>query len=76
MVLIYNAVALIWSECQSRIPFPGDMTFVPVGGDLCWAAGFSLCQTFEIVAIGSRVRYSRNGIRRRFYADFYEIKDC
>ena len=49
---------LIWSERQSRIPFSvcriiGDVTCVVLGAGLCYAAGFSVYQIFEVVGIGT-----------------------
>ena len=57
-VSTYDAVTLIWSERQSRIPFSvcriiGDVTCVVLGAGLCYTAGFSVCQIFEVVGIGT-----------------------
>ncbi|MBQ5522249.1 MAG: hypothetical protein IIT86_05475 [Oscillospiraceae bacterium] len=57
-VSTYDAVTLIWSERQSRIPFSvcriiGDVTCVVLGAGLCYAAGFSVYQIFEVVGIGT-----------------------
>ena len=57
-VSTYDAVTLIWSEHQSRIPFSvcriiGDVTCVVLGAGLCYAAGFSVYQIFEVVGIGT-----------------------
>ena len=57
-VSTYDAVTLIWSERQSRIPFSvcriiGDVTCVVLGAGLCYAAGFSGYQIFEVVGIGT-----------------------
>ena len=57
-VSTYDAVTLIWSERQSRIPFSvcriiGDVTCVVLGASLCYAAGFSIYQIFEVVGIGT-----------------------
>ena len=57
-VSTYDAVTLIWSEHQSRIPFSvcriiGDVTCVVLGASLCYAAGFSVYQIFEVVGIGT-----------------------
>lgn len=57
-VSTYDAVTLIWSERQSRIPFSvcriiGDVTCVVLGASLCYAAGFSVYQIFEVVGIGT-----------------------
>ncbi len=57
-VSTYDAVTLIWSERQSRIPFSvcriiGDVTCVVLGAGLCYTAGFSVYQIFEVVGIGT-----------------------
>lgn len=57
-VSTYDAVTLIWSEHQSRIPFSvcriiGDVTCVLLGAGLCYIAGFSVYQIFEVVGIGT-----------------------
>lgn len=57
-VSTYDAVTLIWSEHQSRIPFSvcriiGDVTCVVLGAGLCYTAGFSVYQIFEVVGIGT-----------------------
>lgn len=57
-VSTYDAVTLIWSEHQNRIPFSvcriiGDITCVVLGTGLCLAAGFSLRQILGVVGIGT-----------------------
>ena len=57
-VSTYDAVALIWSEKQSRIPFPicriiTDLICVVAGVALCVLAGFTLGQIFGEVGIGT-----------------------
>ena len=57
-VSTYDAVALIWSEKQTRIPFPicriiTDLVCVVAGVALCVLAGFTLGQIFGEVGIGT-----------------------
>ena len=57
-VSTYDAVALIWSEKQTRIPFPicriiTDLICVVAGVALCVLAGFTLGQIFGEVGIGT-----------------------
>ena len=57
-VSTYDAVALIWSEKQTRIPFPicriiTDLISVVAGVALCVLAGFTLGQIFGEVGIGT-----------------------
>lgn len=57
-VSTYDAVTLIWSERQNRIPFSvcriiGDVMCVLLGAGLCYAAGFTIYQIFEVVGIGT-----------------------
>ncbi|MBQ8075761.1 MAG: hypothetical protein IJ237_07235 [Oscillospiraceae bacterium] len=57
-VSTYDAVTLIWSERQNRIPFSvcriiGDVTCVLLGAGLCYVSGFTLYQIFEVVGIGT-----------------------
>ncbi|MBQ1575923.1 MAG: hypothetical protein IIZ83_03090 [Oscillospiraceae bacterium] len=57
-VSTYDAVALIWSEKQSRIPFSvcrviTDLVCVLAGVALCLAAGFSLRRITGEVGIGT-----------------------
>ena len=57
-VSTYDAVALIWSEKQRKIPFPvcrviTDLTCVLCGAALCRLAGFSLSQITGVVGIGT-----------------------
>ena len=57
-VSTYDAVALIWSEKQSRIPFPlcrviRDLVCVLAGVTLCLAAGFSFRRITGEVGIGT-----------------------
>ena len=59
-VSTYDAVALIWSERQKRIPFPvcrviTDMICVICGVILCTAAGFTLRQIAGEAGIGTIV---------------------
>ena len=54
----YDAVSLIWSEKQSKIPFRYcriicDLTCVVLGTILCLAAGYSLLKVTEVVGIGT-----------------------
>ncbi len=57
-VSTYDAVALIWSEKQTRIPFPicriiTDLICVVAGVALCVLAGFTLGQIFGEVGVGT-----------------------
>ena len=57
-VSTYDAVALIWSEKQKRIPFPvcriiTDLLCVICGVVLCVLAGFTLSQIFGEVGVGT-----------------------
>ena len=57
-VSTYDAVALIWSERQSRIAFQYcriicDFACVALGAGLCRAAGFTWVQVTEVVGIGT-----------------------
>ena len=57
-VSTYDAVTLIWSERQKKIPFSvcriiGDLTCVLLGIILCLTAGFSIGQILEVVGIGT-----------------------
>ena len=57
-VSTYDAVALIWSEKQKRLPFPicriiTDLVCVVAGVALCVLAGFTLGQIFGEVGIGT-----------------------
>ena len=57
-VSTYDAVALIWSEKQKRIPFPvcriiTDLVCVVGGVVLCTLTGFTLRQIFGEVGIGT-----------------------
>lgn len=57
-VSTYDAVALIWSEKQTRIPFPicrviTDLCCVVCGVLLCLAAGFTFLQITGEVGIGT-----------------------
>ena len=57
-VSTYDAVSLIWSEKQSKIPFRYcriicDLTCVVLGTILCLAAGYSLLKVTEVVGIGT-----------------------
>ncbi len=57
-VSTYDAVALIWSEKQSRVAFPicrviCDLACVALGVLLCRAAGFSLRQITGVAGIGT-----------------------
>ena len=57
-VSTYDAVSLIWSEKQRRIPFPvcriiTDLVCVLAGVALCSLAGFTLGQIFGEVGIGT-----------------------
>ena len=57
-VSTYDAVALVWSERQSRIPFLfcriiTDSVCVIVGAALCLLSGMSLAQVFGVVGIGT-----------------------
>ena len=57
-VSTYDAVALFWSEKQTRIPFPicriiTDLICVVAGVALCVLAGFTLGQIFGEVGIGT-----------------------
>ncbi|MCR5090045.1 MAG: hypothetical protein K6C08_11115 [Oscillospiraceae bacterium] len=57
-VSTYDAVALIWSEKQKRIPFPicrviTDLLCVLCGIVLCRAAGFTLLQITGEVGVGT-----------------------
>ena len=57
-VSTYDAVTLIWSERQKKIPFSvcriiGDLTCVLLGIILCLTAGFSIGQIPEVVGIGT-----------------------
>ena len=57
-VSTYDAVALIWSEKQTRIPIPicriiTDLVCVVAGVALCVLAGFTLGQIFGEVGIGT-----------------------
>ena len=57
-VSTYDAVALIWSEKQKKIPFPicriiTDLVCVIAGVVLCILAGFTLRQIFGEVGVGT-----------------------
>lgn len=57
-VSTYDAVTLIWSEKQKRIPFSicriiGDLVCVLAGTILCLSAGFTIRQIPEVVGIGT-----------------------
>ena len=57
-VSTYDAVALIWSEKQSRIPFPlcrviTDLVCVLAGAVLCLAAGFPFRRITGEVGVGT-----------------------
>ncbi len=57
-VSTYDAVTLIWSEKQSKIPFSlcriiGDLVCVILGTLLCLTAGFSVSEIFGVVGIGT-----------------------
>lgn len=57
-VSTYDAVSLIWSEKQKRLPFPicriiTDLICVVAGVALCVLAGFTLGQIFGEVGIGT-----------------------
>lgn len=57
-VSTYDAVALVWSERQSRIPFPlcrilTDSACVLAGGALCLLSGMSLPQLFGSIGIAT-----------------------
>ena len=57
-VSTYDAVSLIWSEKQKRLPFPicriiTDLVCVVAGVALCVLAGFTLGQIFGEVGIGT-----------------------
>ena len=57
-VSTYDAVTLIWSEKQKRIPFSicriiGDLVCVLAGTLLCLSAGFTIRQITGVVGIGT-----------------------
>lgn len=57
-VSTYDAVALIWSEKQRRIPFPYcriicDLICVTIGTTLCLMTGMTVLQTFGVVGVGT-----------------------
>ena len=57
-VSTYDAVALVWSERQRRIPFPlcrilTDSACVLAGGALCLLSGMSLPQLFGSIGIAT-----------------------
>ena len=57
-VSTYDAVALVWSDRQSRIPFPlcrilTDSACVLAGGALCLLSGMSLPQLFGSIGIAT-----------------------
>ena len=57
-VSTYDAVALVWSEKQSRIAFPlcrilTDSACVLAGGALCLASGMSWPQLFGSIGVGT-----------------------
>ena len=57
-VSTYDAVALVWSERQRRIPFPlcrilTDSACVLAGGTLCLLSGMSLPQLFGSIGIAT-----------------------
>ena len=59
-VSTYDAVALIWSQKQRRVPFPvcriiADLTCVACGALLCRLAGFSLGEIIGVVGAGTIV---------------------
>lgn len=54
----YDALALIWSQRQNKLPFAacrviGDLASVLIGTLFCVAAGFGLQQVLEVVGIGT-----------------------
>jgi uncharacterized membrane protein YczE len=59
-VSTYDAIALVWSEHQSRIPFQicriiTDSVCVISGVTLCLLSGMSLTQVFGVVGVGTIV---------------------
>lgn len=57
-VSTYDAIALVWSQRQSKIPFSYcriicDLVCVTLGAFLCRMAGFSLRQIIGVVGIGT-----------------------